>query len=266
MPRSRENQVKLVCEVCGKEYSVSKSKAIKYKHHYCSQECYKKQRQELHTVLTTCDYCGKTIRIEKADFDRCKKNHFCNADCWKKFLNQNQYILYNDYAELIIQNKQIGEIRAKIDLEDVERCKKYTWNVWFDRKNSNKLYVVTVITIAPKKTKTIMLHRFVMNYDGENQIDHQSTDRLDNRKTNLKVVTSQENMENLPLSPHNKSGYRGVCYNKQTKKWQAYATKNNKKYHAGYFETVEQAKEAAVALRNKLYTNNVLDRQSQLDI
>ena len=53
MPRGRENQVKLVCEVCGKEYSVSKSKAIKYKHHYCSQECYKKQRQELHTVLTS---------------------------------------------------------------------------------------------------------------------------------------------------------------------------------------------------------------------
>lgn len=265
MPRGRENQVKLICEVCGKEHSVSKSRATKYKHHYCSQECYKKQRQELHTVLTTCDYCGKTIKIEKADFDRCKKNHFCGVDCWKKFLNTNEYILHEKFAEIKIKNKKFGDCFVKIDLEDVDRCKQYTWNLWYE-KTKRFFYVNTVITLSPKKLKTIWLHRFIMNYEGDLEIDHLNHDVFDNRKNNLQIVSREENMQNLRQFSSKQDGYRGVSWDKQTKKWRVHVSHNYKNYHGGYFDDKEVANEKAIEMRNKIFTHNVLDRQSQLDI
>lgn len=259
MPKGRENQVKLVCEVCSKEYFVSKSKATKYQHHYCSQECYKKRKQDKHSIVTTCDYCGKTIRMTNGEYNRCKEKHFCNVECWKKSLNTNEYLFYKDYAEIKIKNKKFGEYLIKIDLEDVERCKKYTWNLWYE-KSSRFFYVNTVITISPKILKTVWLHRFIMQYEGELEIDHLNHDVFDNRKCNLKIVTREENMQNLRALSNNKNGYRGVFWDKQTNKWKVHVSHNNKKYHGGYFDDKELANKKAIAMRNEIFTHNVLDR------
>lgn len=34
-------------------------------------------------VTTTCDYCGKAIRVKKSQYDRCK-HHYCNMTCMAK--------------------------------------------------------------------------------------------------------------------------------------------------------------------------------------
>lgn len=77
----------------------------------------------------------------------------------------------------------------------------------------------------------------------------------------LRVVTRKQNMEHrVRLPKSNTSGYRGVHWVAARGKWRAVVFHNRKPNHAGYFDTAEAANEAAIALRNKLFTHNDRDR------
>lgn len=74
-----------------------------------------------------------------------------------------------------------------------------------------------------------------------NQVDHINRIRHDNRIVNLRLVTKSENSENTLLNPNNKSGFRGVSWNKALKKWNAKIGHKNKKFHLGYFNEISDA-------------------------
>jgi len=72
-------------------------------------------------------------------------------------------------------------------------------------------------------------------------LDHVNFIRNDNRIENLREVTTQENCINRSMYKNNKSGYKGVCYDKSKNKWVVTIQLNKKKKHIGYFEDVELA-------------------------
>lgn len=76
----------------------------------------------------------------------------------------------------------------------------------------------------------------------------------------LRLATAKQNAEHAGLNSDNVSGYRGVSWRKREQKWSARVKHAGKEYSAGYFDTAEEAGEAAKALRLKLYTHNDLDR------
>ena len=79
----------------------------------------------------------------------------------------------------------------------------------------------------------------------EGQIDHINGIRSDNRLINLRVVTQQQNSFNKQKkSKSNKSGYRGVCWNKRSNKWQSSISVNGKNIYLGVFENIESARQA----------------------
>jgi hypothetical protein len=49
---------------------------------------------------------------------------------------------------------------------------------------------------------------------------------------------------NKRIYTNNKSGYKGVCFNKHQNKWQSEININNKQIYLGYFDTPEQAHDA----------------------
>lgn len=51
----------------------------------------------------------------------------------------------------------------------------------------------------------------------EHEIDHIDRDRMNNRISNLRSVTTAENQHNAGLRRNNQSGYPGVCFHKPTK-------------------------------------------------
>lgn len=51
------------------------------------------------------------------------------------------------------------------------------------------------------------------------QIDHINGDRMDNRISNLRDVSRNENQRNMKLSRRNTSGTTGVCFDKAARKW-----------------------------------------------
>lgn len=76
----------------------------------------------------------------------------------------------------------------------------------------------------------------------------------------LRVITQKQNCEHLrPIRKNSTSGYRGVHWREDQEKWQAHARSNGKTYHGGYFDDVEEANEAAIALRKRLHSHDDFD-------
>ncbi len=90
------------------------------------------------------------------------------------------------------------------------------------------------------------MHRFVMNVTDPNIIvDHIHHNHADNRKSELRIVTVNENNLNRKLSKNNSTGHSGIYYNSSCDKWRAYIRINSKLLYLGSFSTKEEAIEAA---------------------
>ena len=71
--------------------------------------------------------------------------------------------------------------------------------------------------------------------------DHINHIVYDNRKSNLRLVTNQQNCCNQSLRVNNTSGYTGVSYNKDKNKWTAVLTYKYKDYYLGSFDDKNDA-------------------------
>lgn len=80
----------------------------------------------------------------------------------------------------------------------------------------------------------IMVHGSIP--DG-NVIDHINRDPFDNRLSNLRACTKLQNSCNRGTRRDNKSGYKGVCWHRGTRKWCSYITVNKRQISLGYFNT-----------------------------
>jgi hypothetical protein len=89
------------------------------------------------------------------------------------------------------------------------------------------------------------------------EIDHKDRVKSNNAWSNLRDVTRKQNMENQSLSKKNTSGFRGVSWNKERQKWNAYLKHNKKRVSIGYFATAEDAGKAAAAKRAELFTHDI---------
>lgn len=75
--------------------------------------------------------------------------------------------------------------------------------------------------------------------DGE--IDHINRNKSDNRIVNLRDVSTQGNMRNRGLQKNNTSGYAGVCWHNNKKKWISKIKVNGEWKWLGEFDDKNQA-------------------------
>ena len=64
---------------------------------------------------------------------------------------------------------------------------------------------------TPGGRKHILMHRVIMDAKPGQEVDHISGNRLDNRRSNLRVCKPSENKKNRSLNLNSKSGFKGVC-------------------------------------------------------
>jgi len=124
-----------------------------------------------------------------------------------------------------------------VDDEDAEWLEQWKWYY-------NQKYACRAV-IKNKKQIKIMMHRQILGLEKEDKrvSDHISMKTLDNRRCNLRICTRAENVRNTKRQRNNKSGFMGVFWCKQHKKWLAYIYYNHKKRHLGsYSNKVDAAK------------------------
>lgn len=108
--------------------------------------------------------------------------------------------------------------------------------------------------IAHIKGKTVYLHRMIMPSlpDGL-MTDHEDRNRLNNRRSNLRAVTSQSNNRNRSMTNRNTSGHVGVTFFSRRNKWQAQIVINKRCKFLGYFDSKEDAIEARLEGEQKYF-------------
>lgn len=86
------------------------------------------------------------------------------------------------------------------------------------------------------------------------EVDHSCLIRSCLRPSHLRLVTRKQNMENRNLPSNNTSGYRGVT--REHGKWIAQVNHNGKVSRRRGFATASEASDAAIEMRNELFTHN----------
>ncbi len=119
-----------------------------------------------------------------------------------------------------------------VDDEDFEYLSQFKWHYmgYAVRHSTSKFGL---------KRKSIFIHREVINAPDDMEVDHINGDKLDNRKTNLRICTHAENQRNRKIDKDNKSGYRGVS--KHQNKWLVHLILNGKIVFNKTFDTPEEA-------------------------
>lgn len=123
----------------------------------------------------------------------------------------------------------------------------FTWKKRKEKNNWNSRYAGKVVgCMSPEGylvtsiyNKSYRLHVIAWLYVTglmPEKVDHKNRIKSDNRFLNLRVCNPSQSAHNTGLKPNNKSGYKGVRWNKQCKKWQAVVKLKYKQYHAGLFD------------------------------
>lgn len=99
-----------------------------------------------------------------------------------------------------------------------------------------------------RKHETLKMHRIVLKPKDGEWLDHINSDRLDNRKENLRVASPSQNAWNSrqPKNYHS-SSYKGVSKHKRQNgqiAWRARISLNWKNISLGVFDTPEEAARA----------------------
>ena len=89
------------------------------------------------------------------------------------------------------------------------------------RYDKDGYYIVTVS--KKNKLSTLKIHRliaisFIDNPENKPCIDHINNDKEDNNINNLRWVTFLENSQNRKISSKNKTGVKGVYFDKKKQK------------------------------------------------
>jgi hypothetical protein len=124
---------------------------------------------------------------------------------------------------------------------------------WYAHKSHQTFYAV-----CKKDGRQVKMHREIMQCPFFLEIDHINRNGLDNRKINLRQVTTAENLQNKRPYKNNKSGTPGVFYldtGRGQKHWNAQFTRDGKQHFLGRFLTKEEAIAARLEAE-RVYANS----------
>lgn len=127
---------------------------------------------------------------------------------------------------------------AVVDDKDYGLLLSYKWRLgrsganWYARASQNY--------------QELKMHRMILGlrlHDGI-QVDHINHDGLDNRRCNLRTCCASENQMNQRAQRKKTSIYKGVFWDKNSKKWRAQIVCRGNQEYIGLFSIEEQAARA----------------------
>ena len=135
---------------------------------------------------------------------------------------------------------------ALVDPKDHDKLSKYSWYCGF------RGYAMRSKIMPDGSRKTVSMHRESLGAKSNEEVDHINGNRLDNRRSNLRVIDRSANLHNR--GAYGPSGVKGVSWDKRKKAWRAEIGKNGKRAWLGYHPTKQSAEVAYRKASKKLYT------------
>lgn len=164
------------------------------------------------------------------------------------YVDKNEIIIFNNHAEIVLLNKKYEEVgRARISLNKIDKAKHYNW------RSANSSDVENSYVIAKNHKQTILLHRYLMDAQENEDVDHIDRKKLNNINENLRLVCVSENQANKSIMKNNTSGVVGVTWDKSRNKWKASLNIYNHCYNLGRYDNFEDAVKVRLEAEKKYH-------------
>lgn len=192
-----------------------------------------------------------------------KNGHTKSCGCLRRDTREKKHTknIYEVLGEIV----KINITQSKFVLIDrvcLPAILKYRWCAKRDQKT---WYAIAHIYKSDGCRTTFSMHRLIMGLDpgDSGEIDHNDGNGLNNLLNNLRVVSHSENQHNR----HGKSSrngkiptsrYRGVCWDKSSRRWRAQIVNNSIHINLGNYEDELEASgiyERAKVIRDTGGTN-----------
>jgi hypothetical protein len=126
---------------------------------------------------------------------------------------------------------------AIVDAEDYDRLSSYKWCA---TEHGPSWYAQTL----RRDGVPLSMHRLITGAPKGLFVDHRDNNGLNNRKTNLRICTEEQNQRNRRPSRGKSFKYKGVSWFKPLKKFRARISHNRICIHIGYFDNEIDAAKA----------------------
>ena len=183
--------------------------------------------------IKKCSICGSTTKVCNTEIGLLCCKHYLQYKRHGKIQDRtkydpNEFVIEEDLVRIFLYNKDGNKVaETLVDNDDYNLIKGHKWCL---DKNG---YV--------KNSKQEYLHRTIT---GETilYVDHINGNKLDNRKSNLRVCSNADNLKNrVKLPSSNTSGILGVRYRSDRNRWYTEIQVNNEKIYLGNYTNKEDA-------------------------
>jgi len=189
-----------------------------------------------------CCICGSTFRSStykgkvycKKHYSQATRNRFLN----KTIYDTNDFEFNKDTCKIILRNiKQNISGVCFIDKDDFDLVKNYKW--FLNRHGYCVTKSIDHVTNTP-------IHKVLMEYSDNLMCDHIDNNPLNNKRSNLRIVSPRQNSMNMSRKSTNQSGVAGVSkYTRDSKdKWTAVITVNYESIYLGRYTSFDECVKA----------------------
>lgn len=198
---------------------------------------YGKNKGDKTRLLLRCS-CGKEFTVLPYTLNT-RKQFMCKECCVKRNIDIGKWAhgkRVNDYkieGDVVRINQNI-----LIDLDDLDKIKS------FDRYWGINMGGYAYCT---KDNQQIFMHRIIVGLpikldrqDGR-VADHINGNKLDNRKCNLRILSSKQNPINCATYSTNTSGVKGLSWDEKLRKWRVSIQVNKQNIYLGIYKDKEEA-------------------------
>lgn len=143
----------------------------------------------------------------------------------------------NRVVRIPLHSRKYPGLYAIVDEADTDLVSGHRW---YPKPGRNG----TFYAIAFPGGRAVYMHQLVVGDTDKPLVDHEDHDGLNNRRSNLRPATNQQNMHNRKRK--GASGYTGVSWSKNSsvRPWKAYIGLNGKPVYLGRFATEVEAARA----------------------
>jgi hypothetical protein len=128
---------------------------------------------------------------------------------------------------------------AIVDDADYERLSCWKWFA-----HSGGYAVRNAPMVAGVRYGILYMHRLIVDAPTSTEVDHINGNKLDNRRSNLRICDPSLNQANRKIRQNTTSQFKGVRYRADRKKWEARIKVKGRGMFLGYFGAETQAARA----------------------